>query len=188
MRWFLAVLATAAWALPGPVVGLGLKSAINGLMDAEDWLAGGLGVGFRPLRLALYDGPSPLPVWWAALVRLTPFALALLWPVVRLVPPDLRDAARVEGAGPWQEFRHAVWPVCAGGYWRAALAVTALALGELSAGKLVETPGGQTFAHEVFTQMHYGVTNRLAALCLVLLATVAVPASVWVAANRREPR
>jgi iron(III) transport system permease protein len=185
LRWFLAVLAAAAWALPGPVIGLGLKSAINGLMDLEDLAAGGLGVPARPLRVSLYDGPSPLPVWWASAVRLLPFALALLWPVVRLVPPELRDAARVEGARPGQEFRYAVWPLCTGGFLRAALAVTALGLGELSAGKLVETPGGQTFAHEVFTQMHYGVTNRLAALCLLLLAAVAIPGAALAALGRR---
>jgi ABC-type spermidine/putrescine transport system permease subunit II len=36
----------------------------------------------------------------------------------------------------------------------------------------VDTPGSQTFAHEVFAQMHYGVSNDLAALCLVLLALI----------------
>ena len=53
-----------------------------------------------------------------------------------------------------------------------------LSLGELSAGKLVETPGSQTFAHKVFEQMHYGVTSELAALCLVLLAVVAAGGAV----------
>ena len=52
------------------------------------------------------------------------------------------------------------------------LAVAVLSLGELSAGKLVETPGSETFAHWVFDRMHYGVTNRLAAMCLVLLLLV----------------
>ena len=56
-----------------------------------------------------------------------------------------------------------------------------MSLGELSASKLVETPGSQTFAHEVFTQMHYGVTNDLAALGLVLLAAVLVGGSLVVA-------
>jgi ABC-type spermidine/putrescine transport system permease subunit II len=58
-------------------------------------------------------------------------------------------------------------------------AVAVLSLGELGAGKLVETPGSQTFAHEVFTQMHYGVTNDLAALCLVLLTVVIVGGSLF---------
>ena len=60
-----------------------------------------------------------------------------------------------------------------------------LCLGELSAGKLVETPGSSTFAHEVFTQMHYGVTNDLAALNLVLLGAVVLGGVIVAVAVRR---
>jgi ABC-type Fe3+ transport system permease subunit len=67
---------------------------------------------------------------------------------------------------------------------RGGLVVAVLALGELSAGKLVETPGSQTFAHEVFTQMHYGVTNDLAAFCLILLAAVTLGGVLVAAAGR----
>ena len=56
---------------------------------------------------------------------------------------------------------------------QAALGVTILSLGEVSAGKLAEIPGTKTFAHELFNQMHYGVTNNLAALALILLGLVA---------------
>jgi iron(III) transport system permease protein len=167
-RWFRIGafgLAAALWALPAPVIGLGLKEAIGRLMQL---------LPFPALAEALYYGPSPLPVLWADLVRFFPFALALLWPVVRLVPQELRDAARVAGARPLQEFRWVVAPVTRAAYLRAALAVAVLSLGELGAGKIVETPGSQTFAHEVFTQMHYGVSNDLAALCLVLLALVLI--------------
>ena len=45
-------------------------------------------------------------------------------------------------------------------------------LGEISASKLVETPGSETFAQVIFDRMHYGVTNDVAALCLVLLGAV----------------
>ena len=54
----------------------------------------------------------------------------------------------------------------------AAVAVAVLSLGEVSAGKLVSTPGMPSFAETVWVQMHYGVTNNLAASCLLLLATV----------------
>ncbi len=39
----------------------------------------------------------------------------------------------------------------------AALAVTALCLGEIGAGARVETPGWETFAKLLFDRMHYGV-------------------------------
>jgi iron(III) transport system permease protein len=177
-RWFHAavlLLIAAAWALPGPIVGLGLKGAINHLLD-HDWN----GV----LARVLYYGPSPAPVLWAYLLRFFPCAVVVLWPVVRLLPRDLRDAARVDGAGPGRELRYVVAPLTFPALVRAVLVVAVLALGELSAGKLVETPGSQTFAHEVFTQMHYGVTNDLAAFCLILLAAVTLGGVLVAAAGR----
>jgi iron(III) transport system permease protein len=178
------VLMATAWSLPGPVIGLGLKDTIGAVLEvvpppvlvspekaspgkkAEEHL------WIHPVSRALWYGPSPVPLWWVDLIRFFPCAVALLWPVVRLVPPELRDAARVDGATPWQELRHVVWPRAAGACGRAALAAGVLSLGELSAGKLVSTPGFPSCAEVVFTQMHYGVTNDLAARCLLLLAAV----------------
>jgi iron(III) transport system permease protein len=182
-RWFhtaVLLLIAAAWALPGPVVGLGLKGAINILLPFD---VGGV------LGRVLYYGPSPVPVLWAYLLRFFPCAVAVLWPVVRLLPRELRESARVDGAGLAQELRHVVAPLTAPTLLRAGLVVAVLALGELSAGKLVETPGSQTFAHEVFTQMHYGVTNDLAAFCLILLGAVTlggvlVAAAGWLVRRR----
>jgi ABC-type Fe3+ transport system permease subunit len=165
-RWFhLSVLSlmAAIWALSGPLIGIGLKQTIALLLD---WIP------VYPVAVALYYGPSPLPALWAHLLRFFPCAVAMLWPIVRLLPPELHEAAQVDGARPRQELWHVVLPLTAPACVRAGLAVAILSLGELSAGKLVATPGSQTFAHEVFTQMHYGVTNDLAALCLVLLGIV----------------
>jgi iron(III) transport system permease protein len=168
-RLGLAILVAAAWAMPGPVVGIGLKAVIARGVDVEQRITGP-----GPIWALLYDGPSLVPVLWADLLRLFPFAVALVWPVVRLVPAELFDAARVDGASAAGELRHVVWPLSAVAAGRATLAVAVLALGELSASKLVATPDGGTFAHEVFTRMHYGVANQLAAMCLLLLAMTAV--------------
>ncbi len=168
--WFrrvVLVLAALLWALPAPIVGGGLKEWILTLASAQ------------PLRAALYDGPSPLPVLWAQLLRFLPCALALLWPVVRLVPAELRDSARVDGATPGQEFRHVVWPQSARATAWTALVLAALALGEVGATMRVETPGWEFFAKLLWDQMHYGVQNDVAALCLLLLAGVAAVALGW---------
>jgi ABC-type Fe3+ transport system permease subunit len=165
-RWFHAgvlSLMAAIWALSGPLIGLGLKQTIALLLD---WIP------VYPVAVALYYGPSPLPALWAHTLRFFPCAVAVLWPMVRLLPAELREAVQVDGARPGQELCHLILPLTAPVCVRAGLAVAILSLGELGAGKLVATPGSQTFAHEVFTQMHYGVTNDLAALCLVLLAVV----------------
>ncbi len=168
--WFVFLPAlTLIWALPGPVLGLGLKQAINGVLDATD---------SRWLEAALYLGPSPLPLLWVDVVRFLPCAVALLWTVVRLLPRDLSEAARLDGAGPFAEFRHVVWPATRASWAGAALVVAVLSLGELSAGKLVSTPGWPSYGEVLFQRLHYGVTPDLAAGCLVLLGIVVVGAVV----------
>src|SRR5207245_646540 len=118
------------------------------------------------------------PLIWVYIVRFLPLAVAFLWPLVRLLPRELLEAGRLEGAGPAQELVRIVtpllWPACL----RAALGVAVLSLGEVSAGKLVSTPGAESYAELVFTQMHYGVTADLAGQCLLLLAVVLAGALV----------
>jgi iron(III) transport system permease protein len=183
-RWFhvfaLGILAIT-WAVAGPIVGLGLNDMIAKVVlrvTDSDWLAA-----------ALWYGPSPLPALWAQFIRLLPFALALLWPVVRMIPAEVREAARVDGARPGQELCRVVLPLTLRSCQWTALAVAILTLGEVSAGKIVATPGSQTFGHEVFSQMHYGVSNDLAAMCLLLTAIVAGGGSValvWARSDRSQ--
>jgi len=157
-----AVLA-GLWALPGLIVGLGLKELFLTLVV---W------VPVEPLPTLLYDGPSYLPVVLGHLVRFLPCAVAALWPMVRMLPAELRDAARVEGASPTREFRLVVVPLTRRGVLAVGLVVAALALGELPVNRLVETVGADTFVRVLFDQMHYGPTADVAALCLVMLAMV----------------
>lgn len=168
VRGLLFVVAVALWAIPGPVLGFGLKQAIDWLMDLEEAVLAWTAV--RPIRAMLYDQPSPLPVLWAHVARLFPYAVAIVWPAVREVPRDLRETARVDGASVWGEFRRVTWPATRRSAEIAALAVTALALGELAVSKIVQVPGRSTFAQELFAQMHYAATATTAALALVQLA------------------
>ena len=164
-RQVVFALVALAWALPGPIVGIGLKETILALVTR---------IHFEPLGVALYHGPSPLPILWAHLIRFLPCALVALWPVVRLVPRDLRDSVRLEGAGPLQELTILHVPLL----WRTWLAVTmvmaALALSEIGAVAMrVETPGWQSFAAELFRRMHYGPAEDVATLCLLMVLMIA---------------
>jgi iron(III) transport system permease protein len=168
-RIAVVVLMAAAWATPGPIVGLGLLALMNRLLD---WTGPGM------LADQLWYGPSFAPVIWADVVRIFPCAVAVLWPAVRTLPVELREAARVEGAGPLRELVAVVVPLTAGMWLLAALSTAVLALGEVSASKIVATPGGETWVHGVFTQMHYGVTADLAARCLLLLLVASTAITV----------
>ena len=187
VRRLLFIVAVTLWAVPGPLLGFGLKELIDRLMDVEDVLLGWNDV--RPLRAVLYDLPTPLPVLWAHVARLFPYAVAVVWPAVREVPRDLRETARIDGATAWGEFRRVTWPAARGAAALAALAVTALALGELAASKLVQVPGRATFAQELFAQMHYAATATTAALALVQMTLIVVVWAIIAIAwrHRRSP-
>jgi ABC-type Fe3+ transport system permease subunit len=179
-RWFrggILILMAVAWAMPGPLLGLGLKMVIDRLLNITDsrWLA-----------QVLYHGPSPLPLLWVDVIRFFPCAVALLWPVIRLIPAELIDAARVDGATPAQELHHIVWPLLSTAFGRSALAVAVLSLGEVSAGKLVATPAMPSYSTDIFTQMHYGVTNELAARCVLLLLLVTAGGAGVIGVGRRR--
>ena len=70
---------------------------------------------------------------------------------------------------------------------RAALAVAALALGEVSASKLVNPPFRTAYVLRLFDLMHYGAESTVAALCLMQLAatTLLAAAVVWLTGSRR---
>src|SRR5262249_41869760 len=159
-------------ATPGPVVGLGLNTTIQRILDLTSLLPTPLMPVHAFLKVVLYGSPSYVPIVWINVIRFLPYGCILIWPVARLYPRELRDLARLDGLGLWTELRVAIGPYLLPIAVQAGVAITALSLGELSAGKLVETAGAPTLSHELFNQMHYGVTNDLAALGLVLLIGV----------------
>lgn len=182
-RWLgglLLGLMAVAWATPGPVVGLGLKGVMTAALDATGWP--------RWLAMLLYDGPSSLPLFWAGVVRLTPYAAAIVWPVARLTPRSLVESARLDGAGTWGEMTAVAWPRCRRAALLAALAAGVLSLGELAAGKVVSTPGAEGYAEALFAQMHYGVGPDLAARSLWLLLLAAAGAACVARVARRAAR
>lgn len=175
--WLLVAL---AWALPGPVAGVGLSTVIQTLVACPPlaWLGD-----------LMYRPNSPAPVVWAYLLRFFPLAVALLWPLVRSVPRELREAARLDGARPYQEMRQVLWPLVRRGFLWIVIVITALCLGEVAVSGRVEAPGAETFAKLILDRLHYGAAPDVAALCLVLLTLIALPAilasTIW-ALRRRD--
>jgi iron(III) transport system permease protein len=178
-RWFnlfIWVLAGVLWALPGPVLGIGLLETMQGLFD----LPGG-----TVLKRILWLRPSPLPAVWICTLRFFPIALAVQWSLVRMIPTAYDEAAVLEGLGAWRRFRSIYLPLMAFPLGWTMLGVAILTLGELSASKLVTTPGFTPLAHHVFMQMHARADAELAALCLALLLVVACGGLVFVGVMRR---
>ncbi|MBX7102993.1 MAG: hypothetical protein K1X57_02855 [Gemmataceae bacterium] len=157
-------------AVPGPVVGIGVRQIIEVLLAAEDLWRG------KFLQSLHYEGPSPIPVIMVWAARSLPLALAVWWPAVARLPRSFGDVTRLE-TGSFAAFvRHEVWPALGGPGGATVGLVAVFCLGEVSGSRMAATPGGQMIAHDIFSRLHYGITPDLAGLSLLLLAAVAVAA------------
>lgn len=167
-RAILLIVGVLAASIPAPIVGLGVRSAIDGILSCEQRC------GLTVFRGVLYDGPSLLPVAWTWAIRSWPLALAIWWPAIVRLPRDFAEATRMDTGNAWAILRYDVLPTM----WRplatSIALIAAFCLGEVSASRLVTTPGGQSFTHDVFARMHFGITPDLAAMCLVLVVVIGV--------------
>ena len=137
-------------ALPAPLVGIGLVALWN--------RAGAGGV----------YGTAWMPVL-AALARFAPLAALALIAQYRRVDPLLWDAARVFQVRDWQTTRRVRVPLLAPGLAAGASLVFALTLGELGATLIVAPPGQTTLTLRIYNYLHYGGSDVVAGLCLVML-------------------
>jgi iron(III) transport system permease protein len=148
--------------IPGPLLGLAVIRLLNCPSDS-------------PLSILAWLYDSNFAPWLVQTIRTLPIATLILWPALASVPQVMLDTAATDGTGRWaQLFRIAVpqrLPAIAAA-WLIAFAV---AIGELAATILVIPPqvGATALSVQIFQLLHYGVDDRVAAICLVLVATIA---------------
>ena len=161
----LAVLAITAvcLAVPGPIVGLGLI-----------WL---LNRPEIPPLVYLYD-QSILAPWLALALRGLAPATLVMWHAFRSLPPEMLDCAAVDGAGPLARLFRIALPCRLGALTLAWLVALSVALGDVAASILVVPPGVTTLSIQIFGLLHYGVEDRVAGICLALVAVFAAVAGV----------
>jgi multiple sugar transport system permease protein len=98
------------WAIPPVVNGLMWQWIYDSKVGALNGLLVSLGV-LKEYRGWLSDPTSALlALVWADVWNLVPLAVILLLAALQRIPSDLYDAARVDGAGPLQHFRHITMP------------------------------------------------------------------------------
>ncbi len=170
----LVVLVTVSLAVPGPVVAMALIRIFN--QPNHPWVAW------------LYDR-TILVLCIGMLVRSFPWIVLILWTAFRTIPMEWSDAARMENVGVWRQLVRLVIPnraMALACCWFVALALTA---GELTTSILLIPPGITTLAIRIFNLIHYGVEDRLAALCLwsiLLFIGFALPIVWWLRRSLRS--
>jgi iron(III) transport system permease protein len=168
-RYVVAACVALTLATPGPVAGMALVLAY--------------------IRVPLVYN-SPLLIVLADLLRTLPFALLVIWPAVRAIPPAWLDAAAVDGYRPPGQVARVAVPATTSALLAGWFVAFALALGELPATNLVAPPGTTPLTVVIWSLLHTGVESQLAGVAFVLLAAVALAGGLacWALARlaRRE--
>ncbi len=166
-RWMLAIL--LPFAVPASLIGIGLLVVWN--HGATEFVFGSI----------------LMPVL-ASSARFAPIAAATFLVYSRSISTDQLEVAELlQGRGRatwWQVYR----PLFGPGIVTAFLVVFALSLGELPATLMVAQPGQQTLALRVYNLLHYGASDQVAALCLLLTSLSMAPLGLALLASRPRDR
>lgn len=160
LPWLRLAAIALLMAVPGPLLGIAMIRLLNEPPDS-------------PLAFLapLYD--TNFAPWLVQTLRALPIVTLILWPSLASVPQSMLDTAATDGAGWWRRLVTIAipqrWPAIAAA-WLVGLAV---AVGELAATVLVVPPGPTTISVRIFSLIHYGVDDRVASICLFLVALLA---------------
>ncbi len=161
--WWLAV--TLPLAIPAPLVGIGLIAVYN-----------------RPALEPLY-GTLAMPVL-ASLARFTPLAAIVMLAQLRRIDAILFDAARVFRTTALKHWGQLILPMIVPGMLAAASITAALAASELGATLIVAPPGKMTLTMRIYNYLHYGASENVAGLCLMMVLLTLAAGLAAVAAFR----
>jgi len=187
----LRALLVVGWLLPGVVTGNLFRFLLDGDSGVVPWLTAQIGAGEHAW---LTDPDSAL---WAAVATNVwvgiPFNMILLLPGLQAIPDELYEAAAIDGAGPWQRFRHITMPLLR------PVALSVILLGVIYTFKVFDvifvlTGGGPVDATTVLPIEIYNVSLKFfrfgegAAASTLLLLAMLVVAAVYLWLVRREER
>jgi ABC-type Fe3+ transport system permease subunit len=173
--WLRLFILSLCLTIPGPLLGVATIRLLNRPPDSP----------FAALAW-LYD--SNFAPWLVQTLRALPLATLIMWPALASVPQVMLDTAATDGTGSLGRlFRIALpqrWPATAAA-WLVGFAV---AIGELAATILVMPPqrGATALSIQVFQLLHYGVDDRVAAICLVTVFAVAIFTGIAAALLKRR--
>lgn len=159
-RWRWPAVSWLGFLVPGVVVGVVIIKVFN-----------------RPVLFGFYQGVSIVLLAWG--LRYFAPGWAIVRRALRSLDPLLRDALRLEGAGPWAAFRLAIWPQAGIAIGAAWYLVFLLCLWDTETLVLIMPPGGETLALRIFNFLHYGHNDQVNALCFLLLLLALAPLALW---------
>jgi ABC-type sugar transport system permease subunit len=98
------------WAIPTVVAGLLWRFMFDG-RGIVNAVLGGIGVLREPLVWFIHADTAWVPVILADVWKTTPFVALLLLAGLQNIDASLYEAARIDGASAWRQFRHVTLPL-----------------------------------------------------------------------------
>jgi iron(III) transport system permease protein len=175
LPWLRLLLLSLCLTIPGPLLGVVVIRLLNRPPDS-------------PLAALAWLYDSKFAPWLVQTVRAIPLTTLIMWPALSSVPQVMLDTAATDGTGWWGRlFRIALpqrWPAAAASW----LVAFAIAVGELAATILVMPPqrGGTALSIQIFQLLHYGVDDRVAAICLMMVFAIAALTGIAAALLKRR--
>jgi multiple sugar transport system permease protein len=185
-RW-LRSLMLLPWAMPGVVAAIAFLWLFDSSFGVVN--AGLRGLGLIDSDIAWFvDSRTAMPaVLLPTIWKCFPFFVLVLLAALQAVPQELHEAAKVDGATPWQRFRYVTWPCIRGA---AALSLILMMLWAIKDFDLIyATTGGgparatQTLSlliyDEAFQFFRFGYASAIGMLLMVLCAVLAWLSLKW---------
>nr|WP_146115764.1 MULTISPECIES: ABC transporter permease subunit [Pirellulaceae] len=159
-RWsgsFVTLLCAALFALPGPIVGLGIAWGSN-----RPWLA-----PLAPLIDRSIFNPT-----LAILTVTVPLVTFFYWHAMH-TSRQIYEMARIDGSSWWRTWTRIVLPANIPVIVAGALIALVLAANDVSASVMVLPAGIDTISRRIFGLLHFGGEDNVAGILLMNLAVVA---------------
>jgi len=121
----------------------------------------------------------------AHLARFLPFAAFTAFSGVRNIDPLLIEAAALPDVGALRRIVRVTLPVLGPTIVMTWLITFVLSLGELGASLLISPPGQATMSMVVYNLLHYGATETVSALALILLLVAGIASVAVLLVHRR---
>jgi len=151
----------APLAIPAPLIGIGLILIWN-----------------NPSTNAIYSSIW-MPVM-ASLARFAPIAAIVMLSQLKRTDPQLIEAAKVVQTSNWKAWLGIQLPMALPGVVASMAIIFALTVGELGATLLVTPPGHSTLTIRIYNYLHYGSTENVVALAIVIIGMTVLGAIIAV--------
>jgi iron(III) transport system permease protein len=162
------VLISVPLALPSAIVGISLIDAYNSWLP---WLY----------------GTMAMPVI-AVTTRFVAIATIIIYTQSKRVDPLLFEAAELFKRENMQDLWRVKLPLQKYGLAAAVAALVAFSVGELGSTLLVVPPGSETLTIRIFNYLHYGGSEEVAGLCLLIVALMMTMTGIAFKSFGRETR